>query len=432
MAYHGTTVVEVRAWGERVGALAASGRRGAYGFEYAPEWCRGGTELAPLLMPAVPRRTYAFPDLSVETFQGLPPMIADSLPDRFGNSVVNAYLARNGISLSQITALDRLAYLGDRGLGALEFLPDTAPHDPTPTALDLGELVSSARRAVHGSLATEAESEDALRQIIEVGTSAGGARAKAIVNFDPSTHELISGHAVGGRGYQPWLLKFDGIDDRSQLVETGNYGRVEYAYSLMAKAAGIVMPDTRLLEENGRAHFMTRRFDRTDDGRKLHLQSLCGIAGLDYNQAGTHDYAQYFQVIAELGLGAEALTQAFVRMAFNAGAANCDDHTKNFAFLMGAGGQWQLAPAYDVTYAYNPDSPWVNQHQMSVEGRFRDIGRVELLALAERFDVPGALAALPRIADVIDAWPTFAEEAGVPSTMAGRIRADLRPELLRR
>lgn len=432
MAYFGTSVVEVRIWGELVGAVAPSGRRSTYGFEYAPDWSIERIELAPLLMPVQALTTFTFPDLSTETFQGLPPMIADSLPDRFGNSVVNAYLARNGVAPSQITALDRLAYLGDRGMGALEFLPDTARVDVRPTALDLGELVASARRAVHGSLATPEESEAALRRIIEVGTSAGGARAKAIVNFDPETLDLTSGHAAPAEGAQPWLLKFDGVGDKDQLAESGNYGRVEYAYSLMARAAGIEMSETRLLEENGRAHFMTRRFDRTADGQKLHLQSLCGIAGLDYNQVATHDYAQYFQVIEQLGLGEDALKQAFLRTAFNVGAANCDDHTKNFAFLLGERDQWRLAPAYDVTHSYNPASPWVSQHQMSVDGRFTGIRRQDLLRLAEQFDVPGALTALSRVADAVDSWTEFAAQAGVPEEMANRIAGDLQPGLLRR
>ena len=329
-----TRVVEVLVWGERVGAIAATGTRGAYTFEYEPAWKRRQLDLAPELMPVADRRrTFSFPGLNPETFQGLPPMIADSLPDRFGNAIVDAYLSRQGLNPDEATALDRLAYLGPRGLGALEYRPDQAPHTPAPTSVDLSELITAARAAVEGSLASEADSAESLQRIINVGTSAGGARAKAIVNLDPSTMELRSGHVPPEPGFEPWLLKFDGVRTDKRLGESENYGRVEYAYSVMARSAGVDMAPTRLLHENGRAHFMTRRFDRDADGAKIHLQTLCGIAGLDYNQVATHDYSQYLGQIDRLGLGAAAMEQAWRRMVLNVAAANCDDHTKNFSFL---------------------------------------------------------------------------------------------------
>jgi len=432
LPYTATRVIEVIAWGKTVGAVAAGDRRGAYSFEYSPGWVRSGLELAPHLMPLSVNTTYSFPQLAIETFRGLPPMIADSLPDRFGNSIVDAFLAREGIDASEITALDRLAYLGARGMGALEFQPASDPSAPIPTAIDLSELIVSARRAVQGSLASEAESEASLRQLIEVGTSAGGARAKAIVNFNPSTKELRSGHAPLEPGFEPWLLKFDGIGERKKLSETSNWGRIEYAYSLMARAAGLDMSTTSLLEEGGRAHFMTRRFDRDENGGKIHLQSLCATDALNYNQTGVHDYSQYLNRIDGFGLDATARTQAWRRMVFNVAAANCDDHTKNFAFLFDAENGWRLAPAYDVTHSYSETSPWVNQHQLSVNGKFRDIDRKDLLAVADRYEVPGALRALSEIADVIDAWPEFAREARIPAAVSERIGADLRGSQLRK
>ncbi|CAN5397182.1 type II toxin-antitoxin system HipA family toxin [soil metagenome] len=425
-AYDSVDLVEVAAWGEIVGAIAAGRQRGTWVFEYTPEWISRGIEIAPGLMPLA-RQLYAFPGYSADTWQGLPPPIADSLPDRFGNSIVDAWLARNGISATQITALDRLAYLGQRGMGALEYLPNRTPSLPPPTALNLSQLVVSARRAVTGTLADEDESQAALRRIIEVGTSAGGARAKAIVNIDPNTGEIRSGHVAAPPGFEPWLLKFDGMGEDEQLGRGRNYGRVEYAYSLMARAAGIEMSPTRLLEEHGRAHFMTRRFDRTDDGERMHMLTLCGMDGLDFNAIGVNDYAQYFARIVDLDLGPEALEQAFRRMAFNVMAANCDDHTKNVAFLMDSSGTWSLAPAYDVTHAYAPDNRWLSQHLMSVNGAFADITRADLLAVADAFGIERAAAAIGEVRDALGSWPEFAGEAGLSSGRIDAIAADFTP-----
>ncbi|HPU03314.1 MAG TPA: type II toxin-antitoxin system HipA family toxin [Rhodoglobus sp.] len=416
-------LIEVAAWGRLVGAIAAGRQRDAYVFEYAPAWIAGGIELAPALMPLA-RTLYSFPGLPGGTYQGLPPMIADSLPDRFGNSIVDAWLARNGIPPEQVSALDRLAYLGERGMGALVYRPDNSPSLPPPTALNLNQLITSARRAVEGSLANEDESQAALRRIIEVGTSAGGARAKAIVNIDPATNEIRSGHLPPPPGFEAWLLKFDGIGADEQLGPGQNYGRVEYAYSLMARAAGIHMASTRLLEEHGRAHFMTRRFDRVDGGERLHMLTLCGMDGVDFNARGVNDYSQLFTRIVALGLGDAALEQAFLRMAFNVAAANCDDHTKNFAFLMQPDGVWTLAPAYDVTHAYSPTSVWVSQHLMSVNGAFREITRRDLLAVADRFGIERAAAAITRVRDVVRSWPEFAAEAGLDARLTDLIAAD--------
>jgi serine/threonine-protein kinase HipA len=417
-------LVEVRAWGKTVGALAPSARRGAYAFEYDPSWIGSGIELAPALMP-LGRRVFTFPGLAEETYQGLPPMIADALPDRFGNTLVDAWLARNGISPDRVTALDRLAYLGSRGMGALEFAPRREPNLPPPTALALGDLVTSARRAVEGTLAGENESQAALRRIIDVGTSAGGARAKAIVNVDHDTDEIRSGHLPPPAGFEPWLIKFDGVGVDSQLGPGQSYGRIEYAYSLMVRAAGIDMSPTRLLEEHGRAHFMTRRFDRTADGIRLHLQSLCATDGLDFNAIGVNDYAQYLTRVA--ALDPARIAQAFRRMVFNVAAANHDDHTKNVAFLMTPDGVWSLAPAYDVTHAYNPDSRWLSRHLMGVDGRFSDIGRRQLLDVAERFGVDAATAIFSEVNAALDSWPRFAADAGLDAAHADRVAGDFTP-----
>jgi serine/threonine-protein kinase HipA len=423
MTYVPVNLIEVRAWGKTVGALIR-GRGRSYAFQYDPSWS-SAIELGPILMPHS-RRTYTFPDLNPDTYQLLPPMIADALPDRYGNGLINAWMARNGVNSDQITALDRLAYLGSRGLGALEFRPDNSPDGTLPSAIDMRELVETARRAVHGELTDDTTSLTALENIISVGTSAGGARAKAIINYNPDTEEIRSGHATPEPGFEPWLIKFDGIGTDTQLGHTQAYGRIEYAYSLMARAAGIQMSETRLFHENGRAHYMTKRFDR-DAGRRLHMQSLCGLAAVDFNVTATNDYAQYFTVIQQLQLGDDALQQGFRRMVFNVAAANCDDHSKNVAFLMGEDGTWSLAPGYDITYAYNPQGAWTHQHLMSVNGRFSGITRKDIIDVADRFGVPAPAAIIDEVEETVNSFPDFAERAQIPRTSVQEILDGITP-----
>jgi len=424
MVFIHTRLIEVSAWGKRIGAIASGRTRNAYVFEYDPEWIRTGIEISPVHMP-LRRRPYTFPDLPPSTYHRLPPAIADALPDRFGNGIVNAWLAREGVPTLSVTALDRLAYLGSRGLGALEFRPDTGDSALPPSALDLQMLVQSARDAVAGALSDDTESERALHQIITVGTSAGGARAKAVVNFNTDTLEIRPGQVGPETGFDPWLLKFDGIGADHELGTGADYGRIEFAYSNMARAAGIQMSETRLLEENGRAHFMTKRFDRDPDGKKLHMQSLCGMAILDFNAQGTHDYSQFQATINELDLGADAQSEAFRRMVFNVVAANCDDHTKNFGFLMDSSGSWSLGPAYDVTHAHNPAGEWTHQHLMSVNGTFAQIERKDLLEFAERHNIHRAAAIIAEVNDAAESWKQFARAAGLGSATTNRVQNDI-------
>ena len=429
MGFESAQLIKVYLWGTYVGALARGTRSRAYVFEYTPEWVRTGIEFAPLTMPAR-TRPYTFPGLPTETFYGLPSAIADALPDRFGNSIVNAELGRQGADLGSVSALDRLAYTGARSMGALEFVPDAGPGAPEASMLNIGELVTAARDIIAGKLGTDSESQTALQQILAVGTSAGGARAKAIVNLDPETGALYPGQQAVP-GFESWLLKFDGVGEDKQLGSSQVYGRIEYAYSLMARAAGISMPETRLLEENERAHFMTRRFDRSDElegalarETKLHMQSLCALSELDYNAIGVHDYAQYQNAITALSLGEDAAAEGFRRMAFNVAAANCDDHTKNFAFLMNSAGRWSLAPAYDVTHAFNPAGPWTFQHLMSIGGKFQGVTHTDLIVFAERHNVPGAASILSEINDATDSWAAFASAAGVVASVQDTIGGD--------
>lgn len=421
--YTPVPIVEVRIWRKAVGAVALDPALGYYAFEYQPSFLRSGIELAPLTMPlAAGREPFVFSDLPELTYRRLPGMLADALPDDFGNRLVDAWMAREGIGPSQITSLDRLAYMGKRGMGALEFKPARGPRaQKLTTAIELSALVESARRAVQGETDTDAHAEAALAQVIQVGTSAGGARAKAVVAWNPATEEIRPGQFDVQAGFEHWLIKFDGVGTDERLGVSHDYGRIEFAYSLMARAAGIAMSPCRLLEENGRAHFMTKRFDR-DGNTKHHLQTLCGLAHLDYRQKAVHDVSQLFLTIDRLQLGYHALEEAFRRLAFNGMAANCDDHTKNVSFLLREGGAWELAPAYDVTYAYNPKGEWTYQHLMSVNGKFADIVRDDLLAVADRVGVGTAPQVLQQVAEAVSSWPDFAGRAKVRASEVARIR----------
>ena len=427
MAYEPVDVVEVRCWGARVGAVARDPASGFYAFEYEPRWARSGVELAPVFMPTSAAATpFLFPTLPVETYLRLPAMIADSLPDDFGNALTTAYLANEGVRPEDITPLDRLAYLGARGIGALEFRPIRGPRTRRATAIELSELVVAARRALAGDLGTEDGITDALKHLIAVGTSAGGARAKAVVALNPATGELRSGQVPADPGFEQWLLKLDGVGADPDLGATGNFGRIEYAYHRMAVAAGIEMTPCRLLEEGGRAHFMTRRFDRDDDGTKIHVQTLCAMSHLDFRQIGVHDYAQLFLVVDRpLDLGPAARAEVFRRMTFNVAAAICDDHPKNFAFLLPESGEWRLAPAYDVTHAHAPSSKWTREHLMAVNGRRSGITRADVAEVGDRFAVPAAGDIVEEVLSATGKWRTFAAEAGVPDATAEQIGSDI-------
>lgn len=419
--------IEVRIWGQTVGAVALDPRLGYYAFEYDPRFVASGIDLSPLTMPlAKAREPFIFTDLPEASFKRLPALLADALPDDFGNSLIDAWMASKGVAKSAITPLDRLAYMGKRGMGALEFRPTRGPNVASQTAIKLSKLVDSARQAVHGEIDTDTHAKAALAQIIQVGTSAGGARAKAAIAWNPATDEIRAGQFDVEEGFEHWLLKFDGIGKDNELGASQDYGRIEYAYSLMAREAGMTMMPCRLLVENGRAHFMTRRFDR-DGNRKHHMQTLCAMAHLDYKQKATHDYSQLFVTIVQLGLGHAALTEAFRRMVFNIMAANCDDHSKNFSFLLRQGGQWELAPAYDVTHAYNPQGEWTYQHLMGVGGRFSAITQGDCLTIADRFGIGPAKQVIREVKSAIARWPEFAEAAGVDGNEIVRIGRQFSP-----
>jgi serine/threonine-protein kinase HipA len=412
--------VEVRIWGRQVGALAPlRGKPGFYEFQYAASFVRAGLELSPLKMPLHRTKRYSFTSLQTETFHGLPGLIADALPDRFGNALIDEYLVRHGMRNEDITALQRLMYVGRRAMGALEFEPASrelrAPSVATP--LEMAHLVEDARSALRGDFSKVAQ------DIIDVGSSAGGARAKAVIGWNPSTNEIVSGQFDVPSGFEHWLLKFDGVGDDGQLGKARGFGRVEYAHYLMATAAGVKMSPCQLLEENGRAHFMTQRFDRKGN-EKLHVHSLCGLQHLDFNVPYVHSYEQYFRTILEMDLGADALEQAWLRCVFNIVAKNCDDHTKNLAFIMDEMGQWGLAPAYDVCFSHNPaPDKWTRQHQMLVAGKGHGITRDDLLELGSKFGVNRPKVLFEKVIDAVRQWPRFAGKAEVAEAEVKHIAA---------
>ena len=417
------TFVEVRLWGATVGLAVWHPDRGFAAFEYAPGFLETGVQLSPVMMP-LGERTYSFPTLNRETYRGLPGLLADSLPDKFGNSLIDQWLAEQGRTPDSLNPVERLMYVGERGMGALEFRPVLSEHEADPMALDIEELVHLSSQVLalkereRFSLPGQPrESVEGLAHILAVGTSAGGARAKAIIAWNETTNEVRSGQVRAGEGYQYWLLKFDGVANNRdrELADPLGYGRIEYAYHRMAVQAGIEMTRCRLLEENGRAHFMTRRFDRTDDGQKLHMQSLCALGHHDFNVPGSTSYDQALLLCDELELGMAAKEQLFLRMVFNVMAYNRDDHTKQIAFTMDKAGRWRLAPAYDMTFSYNPQGAFTSVHQMSVNRRRSDITVQDFAAVAARHGLNSASARqlVTQVRDAVAGWRGHAAEAGV-------------------
>lgn len=430
-----STHAAVQMWGRTIGAVALDGDERIATFEYAAPFATSGIEVSPLVMP-LSRQLYRFPALPHASFHGLPGLLADSLPDRFGHALIDAWLARQGRTPESFNAIERLCYTGNRGMGALEYMPSTGPDEEQGTRVDMERLIAlagailSERESLHTTLGSD---DEGLADILRVGTSAGGARAKAVIAWNPQTHEIRSGQVAAGNGFEHWLLKFDGVAgnrDR-ELADPQGYGSIEYAYALMAADAGIHMMPCRILEENGRRHFMTRRFDRRSDGRKLHMQSLAALAHFDFELAGGYGYEQALQVIRRLGLSMDAIEEQFRRMAFNIVARNQDDHVKNIAFLMEPSGQWRLSPAYDVTYSYNPSGAWTATHQMTLNGKQDGFAREDFEACARSASMKRgrAQAILDEVQSVVSAWPTYAEKAGVAAADIERIERTLRRDL---
>jgi len=429
-----STLAEVRLWGRRIGAVALEEGARAADFQYDGDFARSGIQVAPLTMP-LSEQVYSFPALPSETFHGLPGLLADSLPDRFGNTLIDAWLSTQGRRSESFNAVERLCYTGQRGMGALEFVPATAPGARQSARVQVDQLVELASQvlASRDSLSHffgDRGKADALRDILRVGTSAGGARAKAVIAWNPATGEVRSGQVRAAEGFQYWLLKLDGVSgnrDR-ELADAAGYGLIEYAYHLMAADAGIAMSECRILPENGRRHFMTRRFDRTGSGGKMHMQSLCGLAHYDFNLAGAYGYEQALFAIRLLGLPMSAVEEQFRRMVFNIIARNQDDHVKNIAFVMDREGRWSLAPAFDVTYSYRPAGEWTSSHQMTLNGKRDGFALVDFKACAAAASMKRgrAEAIIDSVRQTVSRWPDYAARVGVSPEARDRIHRTLR------
>lgn len=433
------TDARVILWGRDIGAVSWLPDREVGVFQYVPEFVNSDIQVAPMMMP-LRDEPYEFPALPRETFKGLPGLLADSLPDKFGNAVIDAWLARQGRTPESFNPVERLCYIGARGMGALEFRPALfGPASASSTVevaalVDLANRILDERTSLAGRL-SGTDDADAIEDVLKVGTSAGGARAKAILAWNETTGEFRSGQVPNDDQFTYWLMKFDGVEgnrDR-EVADPQGYGLIEYAYHLMAVEAGIDMSECRLHHEGGRAHFMTKRFDRTDGGDKLHMQTLCAMMHFDFNQPDAYSYEQALQTMRRVGMSTVDVEQQFRRAVFNVTARNHDDHVKNIAYLMNQAGEWWLSPAFDVAYAYNPSGAWTSRHQMSINGKRDSFTVADLLALGSAGAIKSKRAR-DIVGDVEAAvlrWPGYAEQASVPTDKAIAIGKTHRKLVLR-
>ena len=411
-------------WGTHIGTVLLTDESPIAKFQYTDEFREMGVEVSPLRMP-LSATVFEFPDLPVRSFHGLPGLVADSLPDKFGNKVIAAWLREQGKRPEDLNAVDRLCYSGRRGMGALEYKPALLSKEDVSERLTvdaLSELADRVLKMREDAQASLIPGMNEYSSILRVGSSAGGARAKALIGWNEATGEVRSGQVALPEGFGYWLIKFDGLTGNGDKEgdDKWGYGRVEYAYHLMARAAGIDMTECRLWNKR---HFMTRRFDRLADGGKLHAQTLGALAHYDFNNPAIYSYEDAFDVTRRVVNDARAYEQLFRRMAFNVLAWNCDDHVKNISYLMDRNGEWFLAPAYDECYAYNPQGDWTSRHQMSVNGRRIGVTDEDILACARFANMRErkARAVLDEVKDAVRAWPRFAAEAEVRDDFAAAI-----------
>jgi serine/threonine-protein kinase HipA len=375
-------------------------------------------------MPLNRNAVFSFPELrNSNTFKGLPGLLADVMPDKYGNAIINSWLQKNNRPSNSLNPVEILCFIGKRGMGAFEFEPNHAETEMQDVDLEISSLVHIAEQILQerqdfNSLFSKMDDKH-LYDLLKIGTSAGGARAKAVIAFNPNTKQVRSGQSDIPEGFEHWLFKFDGVMDQ-QFGASSGYGRVEMAYYLMAKAAGITMQECQLFEENGRAHFMTKRFDRVGN-EKLHMQSFCGLQHYDFNEVNSFSYEQLFETMRLLGLPYTDARQLFTRMVFNVMARNCDDHTKNFAFLMDKNGKWSLSPAFDVCHAYRPNSPWVSQHALSIEGKRTDFDVKDFINLATKMNIKKPLEIVEQVRNAVGDWQKYAKEVEVDESLVKAI-----------
>jgi serine/threonine-protein kinase HipA len=412
----------VNMFGKPVGTFRWDERYGVAQFEYDQDFKGRGIEPSPLMMPVREGRVYSFAGLNHVTYMGLPGMLADSLPDTYGRALFDRWLALTGRKSSN--PIETLCFLGKRCMGALEFEPAIDVTFDQNQRFEIDALVNVAREALDEKASFGAnltgDAKTAIAEILRLGTSAGGQRAKAIIAYNKSTGEVRSGQVKAPEGFDYYLIKLDGVSAKAGFKETENYGRLEYSFYKLARACGIEMTECSLIEENGRAHFLTKRFDR-ENGKKVHMQTLCGLAHYDFRLLRSYSYEQAFNVMRALRLPYSAAQEMFRRMVFNVAVRNQDDHTKNISFLMDEEGHWRLSPAYDMGYAYNPNGGWTAMHQMSICGKFDDITKADLLFFAKENNIKDAQKLTDEVLDTVSSWPKLAQECGVPSEMIHRI-----------
>ena len=413
------TTAFINLWDKRVGAIAWNPNTEIASFEYDPSFHTNNWDISPIKMPIEnsSKRIFSFPELRGSlTFKGLPGLLADVLPDKYGNAIINTWLARHGRAVDSLNPVEMLCFIGKRGMGAIEFEPNTPKINSIASTIEIGSLIEVAEDILSSRINFNSklhpDEEKALLDILKIGTSAGGARAKAVIAFNENTNEIRSGQSEAPKGFTQWLIKFDGVSDK-QFGSSSGYGRVEMAYYLMAKDAGIEMSECRLFEENGRAHFMTKRFDREPNLGKLHVQSFCGIRHYDFNEVNHYSYEQLFETMRILRLPYPQADQLYRRMVFNVMGRNCDDHTKNFAFTMNKNGVWNLSPAFDVCHAYRPESNWVSQHALSINGKRTNIEKSDLLNVAKQMNIKKAENIISQINEIISNWNRYANETRV-------------------
>lgn len=429
------TTAFVKIWSEIVGAVAWEEDTGLASFEYDPVFTQTGWELAPLKMPLLQsNRIFSFPELrksrtsDLDAFKGLPGLLADALPDKYGNQLINVWLAQSGRPQNSMNPIEQLCFIGERGMGALEFEPAQLKPAKQTFAIEINRLVDMAQKMLSKrerfKTNIQADEQKGMMQILKIGTSAGGARPKAIIAYNERSGEVRSGQTKTPKGFEHWLIKLDGVSEE-QFGASYGYGRVEMAYYHMAKACGIEIMPSQLLEENGRAHFMTRRFDREGRDQKHHIQTLCAMKHFDFNDIRSFSYEQLFQTMRELRLPYPQAEQMFRRMVFNVLARNCDDHTKNFAFRLKKDRDWELAPAYDICHAYRPDSIWVSQQALSINGKRKDISKEDLLTVAGSMNIKKAKAIIIEISKRVTRWPEYAELVNVEAALRDGISKTL-------
>jgi serine/threonine-protein kinase HipA len=425
----------VKIWGQTVGAVAWDENQRLASFEYDPKFKEKLIDLAPVKMPITSRQNiFSFPELrssnnsEFDTFKGLPGLLADVLPDKYGNQLMNIWLAHNGRPENSMNPIEQLCFIGTRGIGALEFEPTQMPSSKSPFTIEIDGLVDIAQRMLNHRESFETnmtiDERQAMMEILKIGTSAGGARPKAIIAYNKKTGQVRSGQSHSPSGFEHWLIKLDGVSD-AQFAESSGYGRIEMAYYLMAKHCGINMMESELLIENGRAHFMTKRFDREKASIKHHIQTFCAMQHFDFNEVRSFSYEQMFQTMRQLRLPYPDAQQMYRRMVFNVIARNCDDHTKNFAFRLKEGSDWELAPAYDICHAYRPDSIWVSQHALSVNGKRIGIVKDDLITFAKAMNIKKAEQIITEINEVVQLWNDFADEVEVKSVLRDSISKTL-------